>query len=164
MIDMKKLYSLPLAMALVFGFSSCGSKAAESAAAEQLAQTEAAETASAAEAASESAELNGNAVKVLKKGETLPTSSGQLMVVDFNATWCGPCRRFEPNFKAVAEKYAGKAQFFSVDVDEHPALAAKYRVQGIPMILFIAPDGELSAVTGYYDQADFDSIVASQLK
>ncbi|MDE5941279.1 MAG: thioredoxin family protein [Muribaculaceae bacterium] len=164
---MKIFCSVPLALTLTLGFAlftSCGSKAAVKEEAAQLADAQAAEQASAEAAADEAAQVNGNAVIVLKPGESLPASSGKLMVVDFNATWCGPCRKFEPVYKAVAEKNAGKATFYSVDVDRHPALAARYRVQGIPMILFISPDGSLSAVSGYHDEASFSAIVDSVMQ
>ena len=80
------------------------------------------------------------------------------------ATWCGPCKQFAPNFEAVAEKYADKALFYSVDVDQHPELAARYNVQSIPMVVFIRPDGQTATSLGYLEEPEFDTLVASQLK
>ena len=76
----------------------------------------------------------GQPVHVLAEGETINTVEGKLVVIDFNATWCGPCRQFAPTFEAVAEEMADKALFYSVDVDQHPELAQKYDVQSIPMV------------------------------
>ena len=59
------------------------------------------------------------------------------IVVDFNATWCGPCRMVAPIFDELDKEYAGRAQFVSVDVDECEELAMKYMVRNIPTILFI---------------------------
>ena len=104
------------------------------------------------------------AVIALAKGVCLPAAPGKLLVVDFNATWCGPCKQFAPNFEAVAEKYADKALFYSVDVDQHPELAARYNVQSIPMVVFIRPDGQTATSLGYLEEPEFDTLVASQLK
>ncbi len=49
-------------------------------------------------------------------------------VVDFNATWCGPCRMLAPVLEEVSEELKGQVSFYSVDVDECPSLAAEYRV------------------------------------
>ena len=58
-------------------------------------------------------------------------------VVDFNATWCGPCRMLAPVLEDVSEKYAGKVSFYSVDVDENPGLAMEYRVSSVPCLVLL---------------------------
>ena len=58
-------------------------------------------------------------------------------VVDFNATWCGPCRMLAPVLEDISEKYAGKVSFFSVDVDENPGLAMQYRVNSVPCLVLL---------------------------
>ena len=58
-------------------------------------------------------------------------------VVDFNATWCGPCRMLAPVLEEISEKYAGKVSFFSVDVDESPELAMQYRVSSVPCLVLL---------------------------
>ena len=58
-------------------------------------------------------------------------------VVDFNATWCGPCRMLAPVLEEISEKYAEKVSFYSVDVDESPELAAQYRVSSVPCLVLI---------------------------
>lgn len=62
-------------------------------------------------------------------------------VVDFNATWCGPCRMLAPVLEDISEQYADKVSFFSVDVDESPALAMQYRVNSVPCLVLLK-DGE----------------------
>lgn len=61
----------------------------------------------------------------------------QPVIVDFNATWCGPCRMIAPVFDELDKEYEGRAQFVSVDVDQCEDLAMKYMVRNIPTILFI---------------------------
>lgn len=103
------------------------------------------------------------AVTVIEANGQLPESSDKLVVIDFNATWCGPCRQFAPNFESVADKYRGQASFYSVDVDQNPALAAQFNIQSIPTVVYIQPDGTTSSTMGYMDAAAFDTAVASRL-
>ena len=58
-------------------------------------------------------------------------------VVDFSATWCGPCRMLAPVVEALSEEYAGKVDFYNVDVDECGELAAEYRVQSVPCLVLM---------------------------
>jgi len=64
-------------------------------------------------------------------------------VVDFNATWCGPCRMLAPVLEEISEKYEGKVSFFSVDVDESPDLAMQYRISSVPCLVLLK-DGEFA--------------------
>ena len=58
-------------------------------------------------------------------------------VVDFSATWCGPCRMLAPVLEAVSEKLSGKVDFYNVDVDEAPELAGAYRVNSVPCLVLM---------------------------
>ena len=70
-------------------------------------------------------------------------------VVDFNATWCGPCRMLAPVLEDVSEKYAGRVSFFSVDVDESPELAMQYRVSSVPCLVLLKNGAFTDQMVGF---------------
>lgn len=57
------------------------------------------------------------------------------VVVDFWATWCGPCRAMAPHLDAIAEQYAGKVRIVKVDVDANQKVAVDYSIQSLPTLL-----------------------------
>ena len=63
--------------------------------------------------------------------------SGQPLVIDFWAEWCGPCRMVAPLIEELAEEYAGRVTIGKCDVDENNDLAVRFAVRNIPTILFI---------------------------
>ncbi len=59
------------------------------------------------------------------------------VLVDFWATWCGPCMMLAPTIEALAKEYAGKVKVCKVNVDENMELAIRYKVEAIPTLIFI---------------------------
>ena len=64
------------------------------------------------------------------------------VLVDFWATWCGPCRQIAPIVEDLADEFEGRAKVGKVDVDENPQVAQQYGVRSIPTLLFFK-DGEV---------------------
>ena len=62
--------------------------------------------------------------------------SGTLVVADFWAPWCGPCRQLSPIVDRLADQFAGKVKVGKLNVDENPQIAVKYDVMTIPRVLF----------------------------
>ena len=66
------------------------------------------------------------------------------VLVDFSATWCGPCRAIAPLVDQLAGEYNGRVKVTTVDIDESPATAQKYGIRGVPTLLMIK-DGQVVA-------------------
>ena len=132
---MKKIL-LIIAVAATMSFASCGSKApADTVETADSTETVAEEKAT---AETEVADENSSAVIELKADDTVAPDALPV-VVDFNATWCGPCKAFAPTFHKVAAEYAGKAVFASADVDVCEALAKENKVTSIPDVIIFYP-------------------------
>ena len=80
-------------------------------------------------------------VKKINEAEFSEVKNSKFAVVDFNATWCGPCKMLGPVLEEVSEEFGSKAAFFAVDVDDNQSLAIKNKIQSIPAIV-IYKDGE----------------------
>lgn len=97
---------------------------------------------------------NGEVVK-LTSNTTISPDKKLPIVIDFNATWCGPCQRFAPIFEAVAKEYGDKAIFMSVDVDVAPNAAHQFEVTAIPQVSILMPDGNVTSTVGFMEKSQF---------
>ncbi|HQZ33982.1 MAG TPA: thioredoxin [Ilumatobacteraceae bacterium] len=76
------------------------------------------------------------------------TGTGQLVLVDLWAPWCGPCRMVAPVLANLAVEFAGRMKVVKVNVDEAPKTAARYEARSIPMLLFIRAGEVVESVVG----------------
>lgn len=79
---------------------------------------------------------------------------GQPCVVDFYATWCGPCKRLAPIMDELSETYKGKIAFYKVDVDQEKELAAAFGISSIPQVLYIPAGDKPSLQVGLYPKEE----------
>lgn len=84
-------------------------------------------------------------------------------IVDFYATWCGPCKQLSPILEELAAEYAGKIKVYKVDVDKETELAAAFGVQSIPMLLWIPAKGEPFVSMGMMPKAQLKASIDGRL-
>lgn len=90
--------------------------------------------------------------------------SGKLMLVDFWATWCGPCRMLGPVIEELAEEYEGKdVVICKVDVDENPELTRRYGVMQVPTVLLLQDGEELAREIGVRPMEVYTELLDEQL-
>ena len=80
-------------------------------------------------------------------------------VIDFYATWCGPCRMTAPIMKELAKEYAGKIVIYKVNVDKERELAALFNASSIPLFVFIPMEGEPQLFRGAADKATYQKAI-----
>lgn len=69
-------------------------------------------------------------------------------IIDFYATWCGPCKAMAPILDSISKEYAGKIDVYKIDVDKEPELARTFGIQSIPTLLMIPAKGEPKVLQG----------------
>jgi len=102
-------------------------------------------------------------IKYLDSGSYKDFIASGVVVVDFYADWCGPCKMFAPVFEEAVAEYAGRASFAKVNVDENKDIAAENKIMGIPTLIFFK-DGEIAhRISGVLDKGTFYSKIDSLL-
>lgn len=86
------------------------------------------------------------------------------VVIDFYATWCGPCMALAPNIERLAKEYDGRIKVLKVDVDKNPSLTQAAHVMSIPTIFFIDIDGNITRSLGNMPYAQLVNNVEELLK
>ena len=76
-------------------------------------------------------------VNVIGSDKWADVEAQDVAVVDFNATWCGPCKMMAPVLEELSGEYEGKVSFYAIDVDENPDLAEKFSVMSIPNLVLL---------------------------
>lgn len=84
-------------------------------------------------------------------------------VVDFYATWCGPCRKVSPIMERIAKEYDGMLIVYKVDVDKEPKLASTFGVRSIPTVLFIPKEGQPMKQVGALGEQEYKQIIENNL-
>ena len=86
-----------------------------------------------------------------------------LVLVDFWATWCGPCKTIVPVLEAVAEGYKGQLTVVKMDVDENQVTPQAYRVSSIPMLLLFKNGNVVAQIVGVVSKAKLSAEIEKHL-
>lgn len=87
------------------------------------------------------------------------TDNPRLVLVDFSAVWCGPCRMMLPVLERLAKEYEGRVDLVNVDVDERPQIAGHYNASSIPLVLLMHRGTVLDGIPGFSGpEADYQTL------
>jgi thioredoxin 1 len=86
-----------------------------------------------------------------------------LVMVDFWATWCGPCNIVAPVVEELAKEYEGKVTFAKLNTDENPDIASRYSIRGIPTLMFFKDGKVMDQVVGAVPKGQLKSKLDSLL-
>jgi thioredoxin 1 len=87
--------------------------------------------------------------------------SKEPILVDFWAPWCGPCRAMSPAVEAVAQKLAGEAKVYKVNVDENPSVSPRFNIRGIPTLILFKDGRETNRLIGLSSKEQIEALVTS---
>jgi thioredoxin 1 len=91
------------------------------------------------------------------------TNSSGLVLVDFWATWCGPCREIAPSINDLADKYAGKIQVYKMEIEKNPQTAKLMQVSGIPDVVLFKDGKPVDQKVGGYPIEVYENAIRSFL-
>mgnify|MGYP003528372514 FL=1 len=86
-------------------------------------------------------------------------SGNQLVLVDFFATWCQPCKMMHPILKQVKDVLGDRIRIIKIDVDTHSALASKYQIQSVPTLMLFRKGEVLWRTSGVMQKAELLSTI-----
>lgn len=86
-----------------------------------------------------------------------------VQLVDFWATWCGPCKMIAPVLEELAADYEGKADILKLDVDENPSTAAKYEVMSIPTLIVFKDGQPVDKVVSFQPKENLAEVLDKHL-
>ena len=102
-------------------------------------------------------------VKKINAEQFAEAKKSAVALVDFSATWCGPCRMLAPVVESLSEKLKGQVDFYNVDVDDAPGLAMEYRVSSIPCLVLMKQGQFVDQSIGFKPEAQILNWINSKL-
>jgi len=84
-----------------------------------------------------------------------------IVMVDFWAPWCAPCRMVSPTVEELAKEYQGRMKFMKLNTDENPDIASKYNIMGIPTLMFFKDGRSVDSIVGAVPKQQLKSKIES---
>lgn len=100
--------------------------------------------------------------KIVNTNEFLEIENNDVVVVDFFANWCGPCKMLAPVFEEISEELTS-ATFVKVDIDNSLELAQKYSVSSIPTVIVLKNGSVIERKTGFIPKDNLKSMIENHL-
>ncbi|MEW6355895.1 MAG: thioredoxin [Planctomycetota bacterium] len=85
-----------------------------------------------------------------------------LVLADFSAEWCGPCKALAPMIEEIASEQAGKVKVCKIDVDKSQQTAVKYGITSVPTVIFFKKGEAVETLVGMRPKAAYESVIAAQ--
>jgi len=85
------------------------------------------------------------------------------VVVDFWASWCGPCKMLSPVIEELSNEYGNKVKFFKLNVDENPVTSMQFNVASIPTVMLFKSGKLVETLVGFRPKQAFKSVIDKQI-
>lgn len=102
-------------------------------------------------------------VKKVNEKEFKEVMGSGVVVIDFSATWCGPCQMLAPVMEQVSEEMDGKASFYNIDVDENPNISREYSIMNIPAIVVLKDGKKVEMEVGFQPKENICGFIEKHL-
>lgn len=102
-------------------------------------------------------------IREIKNNDMTEAMSADAAVVDFNATWCGPCRMLGPVLQEISGEMEGRVSFYGCDVDENSQLAAQFGIMSVPTVMLFKKGVKTSMKVGFGPKADYVKWIEANL-
>lgn len=102
-------------------------------------------------------------VKKISEKEFSKVNEDGLALIDFSATWCGPCKMLAPVLESVSEEMGDKVAFYNIDVDDNPGLAARFNITNIPALILLKKGEKVDMQVGFAPKENITAFINRQL-
>ncbi len=102
-------------------------------------------------------------VRKISQEEFKDVLASKVALVDFSAVWCGPCKMVAPVIEALSDELDGQVDFFNVDVDDCPEIAAEYAIMSIPALILFKDGKSVDMKVGFRPQAELAAWIKGEL-